>query len=132
MTKVLVDLLFYSGRRGGTETYTREIYRRLGDISDIQFVAFASTEAAEDGLEWFPGEIINSGISGFNRAAWAYGELFAVDRAARRIGADLVHCPANLGPIRPRVPTVVTLHDLRSSATRSGCPLGRPNCSCAS
>src|SRR5581483_11003763 len=27
-------------------------------------------------------------------------------------GADVLHCPTYYGPLRPRVPTVVTVHDL--------------------
>lgn len=112
MAVVLVDLLYFTGRRGGTETYVREIYRRFDGADDITFVGFGSTEIA--GLEtgWFPGEIIDSGISGHNRAAWAIGEVWAVARAAKRLGADLIHTPANLGPVRSGVPVVATIHDL--------------------
>jgi glycosyltransferase involved in cell wall biosynthesis len=114
--RVLVDFLFFSGTRGGTETYVRELYSRLGG-SDIEFVGFASTELAATDTSWFPGEMIDSGISGLNRLSWARGELMAVDRAAREHDADLVHSPANLGPVRfgplrPRVPVVLTLHDM--------------------
>src|SRR5947208_14931759 len=34
-----------------------------------------------------------------------------VSLAARRARADLLHLPAGLGPVRPLVPTVVTIHD---------------------
>jgi glycosyltransferase involved in cell wall biosynthesis len=109
--RVLVDLLFYSGTRGGTETYVREIYSRLGN-SDIEFVAYSSSEFAAGENSWFPGTVIDSGISGLNRLAWARGELTSVDRAARAHRADLIHCPANLGPIRSTVPVLLTLHDM--------------------
>jgi glycosyltransferase involved in cell wall biosynthesis len=72
-TRVLVDLLFYSGTRGGTETYVKEVYRRL-DASGIEFVGFASKELAAMDTSWFPGEIIDSGISGFNRLAFRHPE----------------------------------------------------------
>lgn len=35
-----------------------------------------------------------------------------VERAARHTGADLLHLPAAIGPIRGTMPTVVTIHDL--------------------
>jgi len=35
-----------------------------------------------------------------------------VERAAQRAGVDLLHLPAALGPVRGRLPTVVTIHDL--------------------
>jgi glycosyltransferase involved in cell wall biosynthesis len=111
--RVLVDLLFFTGTKGGMESYVREVYSRFSpDDPDLEFVGFASSELAATGVPWFPGPVIDSGISGENRVAWARGELFAVARAARRHGADLVHCPANFGPIRSRVPVVLTIHDL--------------------
>jgi Glycosyltransferase len=112
MTRVLVDFLYYSGSRGGTETYAREIYSRLTEEAGVEWIGFASTELIEHGAPWFPGRLIDSGISGRNRARWALGELFVVDRVARRERADVVHAPANLGPVRSSVPVVLTLHDL--------------------
>jgi glycosyltransferase involved in cell wall biosynthesis len=113
MPLVLVDLLFFTGKKGGMETYVRELYRELGSIdSEFAFIGLASTEFLALDTSWFPGEIIDSGISGEDRVAWARGELVAVSRAAERIGADLIHAPANMGPWRTRVPMVSTIHDL--------------------
>ncbi len=113
MIRVLVDLLSYTGTKGGMETYTRELYAELGRVAQgYEFVGFASKELLTLDHSWFPGEIVPSGISGENRFHWAYGELFAVARAARRHGADLIHSPATLGPRRSSVPTVVTMHDM--------------------
>lgn len=113
MRRVLVDLLFFTGTKGGMESYVREVYSRLSpDDPELEFVALASSELAAVGAPWFPGQIVDSGVSGENRVAWARGELFTVARAARRHAADLVHCPANFGPMRSRVPVVLTIHDL--------------------
>ncbi|TFC68483.1 glycosyltransferase family 1 protein [Cryobacterium sp. TMT2-4] len=113
MSRVLVDLLFYTGRKGGMESYVREVYGRIEpDAGGIEFIGLASSELAGSDTSWFPGEIVDSGISGENRIAWARGELVTVARAARRLRADLVHCPANLGPVWSRVPVVLTVHDL--------------------
>lgn len=113
MTAVLVDLLSYTGRKGGTETYTCNLYRAIGaQRIGWDFVGFASTEGAAGDLSWFPGKIIDSGISGEDRFAWARGELFAVSRVARREGVDLIHGPASFGPLRSPVPHVVTMHDM--------------------
>ena len=103
----------YTGTKGGMETYARELYRRLGTIvPSWEFIGFMSREGFQLDRSWFPGETIDSGISGENRFAWAYGELFAVARAARRVGADLVHSPATLGPRNTRMPSVVSMHDV--------------------
>ena len=111
--RVLVDLVFYTGTKGGMESYVREVYSRLSaDDPELEYVAFASSELAEAGAPWFPGAVVDSGVRGDDRVAWARAELFGVGRAARRLGADLVHCPANFGPLRSRVPVVLTVHDL--------------------
>lgn len=95
------------------ETYARELYRQLGALDNgFEYVGLGSTEIMELDLTWFPGKVINSGISGENRFTWAYGELFAISRWAKKLGADLIHCPALLGPLRSAMPTVITMHDL--------------------
>lgn len=110
---VFVDLLSYTGTKGGMETYTRELYRALGALpGSWEYVGYVSTEGASLDLSWFPGRIVESGISGENRFAWAWGELTQVARAAEREGADLVHAPATLGPRHTKMPTVVTMHDM--------------------
>lgn len=113
MPRVLVDLLSYSGTKGGMETYTRELYRALGTLGDeYDYVGFLSREGAALDMSWFPGRIIESGISGENRFQWAWGELTQVARAADRVRADLVHSPATLGPRKTTMPTVITMHDM--------------------
>ncbi|MGO4105220.1 glycosyltransferase family 4 protein [Leifsonia sp. YAF41] len=113
MTRILVDLLFFTGKKGGMESYVREVYTHIAPSStEFEFVGLASSELAAMDTSWFPGEIVDSGISGENRIAWARGELFSVARFARRLKADLIHCPANLGPLRSRVPVALTVHDL--------------------
>lgn len=110
---VLVDMLSYTGTKGGMETYTRELYRALGQMdTGLDFVALASKEGARLDLSWFPGEVIASRISGENRFVWAFGELVASSWTARRRRADLVHSPATLGPMWTSMPTVITIHDM--------------------
>ncbi|MFK4853264.1 glycosyltransferase family 4 protein [Microbacterium sp. ZW T6_19] len=113
MPRVLVDLLSYTGTKGGMETYTRSLYRALGALEgDWEYVGYVSREGAALDLSWFPGRIVESGISGENRFIWAWGELTQVARAAHRIEADLIHSPATLGPRKTAIPTVVTMHDM--------------------
>lgn len=110
---VFVDMLSYTGTKGGMETYTRELYRSLGQMdTGLDFVALASKEGANLDLSWFPGEVIASRISGENRFVWAFGELVASSWTARRRRADLVHSPATLGPAWTSMPTVITIHDM--------------------
>lgn len=113
MPLVLVDMLSYTGSKGGMETYARELYTALKAApEEFTFVGLASSEGFRLGHTWFPGEVIDSGISGEHRYRWAWGELFAVSRWAKRLGADLIHSPATLGPMRSSMPTVLTIHDM--------------------
>jgi glycosyltransferase involved in cell wall biosynthesis len=113
MPLVLVDLLSYTGTKGGMETYARELYREIGAApGDFTFVGLGSREIMSMDQDWFPGDVVDSGISGENRFSWAYGELYGVSRWADKLGVDLIHCPALLGPIKSRMPTVLTLHDM--------------------
>ena len=115
MKKVLVDLLFYTGTRGGMESYVREVYSRVTETSpDFTFVGLASAELSRLGAPWFPGQLIDSGISSQSAARWAIGELTVTSRVAKRIHADLIHSPANIGPIFSRVPVVLTIQDVLS------------------
>lgn len=113
MPRVLVDLLFYTGSKGGMESYVRNLYREMGSVAgSFDYVGLVPHEAQKLDLGWFPGELISANISGDKRASWARGELTVVPGAARRAQADLIHAPANLGPFRSSVPVVLTVHDL--------------------
>lgn len=113
MPRIFVNLLQTTGTKGGIEIYARELYRQLGTMdTGMEFVGYASRELAATGADWFPGRLIDSGISGENRFAWARGELFSVSRVAEREGADLIHGPAMLGPLRSSMPVVISFHDL--------------------
>lgn len=95
------------------ETYARELYREVGrQGNEFEFIGLASSEGYQLDHSWFPGEVVDTGISGENRFIWAFGELFQVARHAKRHGADLIHSPATLGPARSSMPTVVTMHDM--------------------
>jgi glycosyltransferase involved in cell wall biosynthesis len=111
MTRVLVDLLFYSGQKGGMESYVRHLYDQFRD-DNLDLVGLASTELAAAGAAWFPGSLLDSGVSGASRASWARGELLTAMASAKRTGANLIHSPANIGPWSGGVPVVLTVHDM--------------------
>ncbi|MCJ1708958.1 glycosyltransferase family 1 protein [Microbacterium sp. VKM Ac-2923] len=112
--RILVDLLGYTGGRGGTETYVRELLPRLAaEMPDAAFVALTGSSGAAGVRGFFPGEVRTIGWVGDGRASWAAGEIFAVGRAAKAVAADLVWSPANFGPLTAgAVPRVVSVHDV--------------------
>jgi glycosyltransferase involved in cell wall biosynthesis len=115
MTTVLTDLLFYTGTRGGMESYVREVYSRIQEYSpETRFVGLASSELARAGATWFPGELIDSGVSSTSSARWALAEIYLPGRVASRLKADVIHSPANIGPIFSRTPVVLTIQDVLS------------------
>ncbi len=107
-----VDLLYFTGKRGGTETYVRRVLPTIAARSpELDLVAIANTTAAPTLRDWFPGEVRTLPIDGEFRPLWALAEYVAVAPAAARADADLLWCPANFGPPGGRVPRLVTLHD---------------------
>ncbi len=113
MAKILVNLMSYTGTKGGMETYARELYREFGRMgTQHEYIGFGSTEFMRRDYSWFPGEVIPSGFSGENRFAWAFAELLMVSRAAAKQRVDLIHSPATIGPWRSRMPAVYTMHDM--------------------
>ena len=111
--RILVDLLAFTGTRGGTETYAREIVTRLPQhLPETELIALANRVGAAKIRSFFPGEVRVLPWVGADRVTWAAGELLAVNHAARKASASLVWAPANFGPITRRVPRVMTVHDV--------------------
>lgn len=112
--RILVDLLGFTGARGGTETYAREIVTRMPAwLPEARFVALVNRVAVERVGSFFPGDVRVARWVGADRVTWAAGELLAVNRASRALGIDVIWSPANFGPIRrARAGRVITAHDV--------------------
>jgi alpha-1,3-rhamnosyl/mannosyltransferase len=80
--------------RAGTARYLRGLLPELEARLDVVRLAFGgggrATAAVRDAV-WYP---------------------LGLGRAARRAGVGLLHCPSFRGPLRTRLPLVVTVHDL--------------------
>lgn len=123
--RVLVDLLSVTGRRGGTEVYAREIVTRLpAAMPGTEFFALANRAGADLVRAYFPGETHVLGAVGADRVTWAAGEALAASGVARRVGASVMWCPANFGPLTRAVPRVTTVHDV-TYHTSGGSLVGR-------
>lgn len=113
MSRILVDLLGYTGNRGGTETYVRALMAGLPQrLPNSEFVALANRPSADAVRAFFPGDVHAVRWVGRDRASWAMGAIAATARVARRVGADMIWCPSNFGPVMSTTtPLVVTVHD---------------------
>ncbi len=109
--RIAVDLVHVTGHRGGTETYVREVLPHLA-AHGAELVGLLNRELAADPPAWLPDRTVALPVSGANRVAWAAAENALVPAAARRVGADVLWCPANFGPVLSPVPVVLTVHDL--------------------
>ena len=114
--RLLVDLLFMSGGKGGMETYVRELYAEIKTfLPDIELIGVASQGFVEShSTEWFPGEIVTLRTSVSSRAQLAFAEAFLLTRVARAHNVDLIHSPANFGSWSKQIPSLLTLHDVLS------------------
>lgn len=111
-SRIVVDLLFYTGLRGGTETYVRQVLPRVARLApEFEFVGLTNRAGHDAITAWFPGPLRTLPLSGHDQRSWAAAEALAVAPLARRLGADLIWAPANFGPGSGTVPLLLTLHD---------------------
>lgn len=111
--KIVVDLLGFTGERGGTESYARELLTRLPDhLPGAQFHALTGRAGVERLRAFFPGPIQCIDWVDTGRSRWAAGEILSAERFARRAGADVIWCPSNFGPLRAGIPRLTTIHDV--------------------
>jgi glycosyltransferase involved in cell wall biosynthesis len=91
---------------------------RVGiDVSPLELTAAGTARYLRKLLDRLDGvDVYQYGMSGTSRAhkvlrdtGWYLG---ALPRRAARDGVDVLHCPAHRGPLRSRVPLVLTVHDL--------------------
>lgn len=119
--RVLVDLLGFTGSRGGTETYVRELLPRLAErLPDVRFAALTGRAGTDRVSAFFPGAVQTLPWVGADPATWALGTVAGTEVAGRRARADLIWAPANFGPVLRGLPRVVTVHDAIYDEVRGG------------
>ena len=85
---VAVDVTPLRLTRAGTARYLRNLLARIGAVESVAFGGDDRASVLVRELWWYP------------------------IRLSALHGPDVLHCPTYYGPVRPRVPTVVTVHDL--------------------
>jgi glycosyltransferase involved in cell wall biosynthesis len=104
--RVALDITIAQLGRAGPHVYVTELARALGALLDDRLCPIASRFAAPVGARRTMGDRLRT----LGRDLWWH--QIGVARAARRMGAALLHLPAGMGPVRRRLPTVLTIHDL--------------------
>lgn len=63
--RIGVDLTFYTGTRGGMETYVRDLYTGLGvQHPSTELMAITTQAAREPVSAWFPGHVHVTRVGG--------------------------------------------------------------------
>ncbi len=92
----------------GMDIVAVETIRAFAEHSQHEFVVFAKPDSAHDGLPTAP----NIQIVELPGGPYPIWEQYALPKAARQHGIDLLHCTANTAPLQPSAPLVLTLHDI--------------------
>ena len=101
--RIAFDLTPARMNPAGTGRYARGLLGALGRRDGLELELLVASRRSP---RTAPARI---GLALARELAWYPA---GVDAAARRAGAALVHVPAALGPVRPRTPLVLTIHDV--------------------
>jgi glycosyltransferase involved in cell wall biosynthesis len=96
--RVALDVSPLRLTRAGTARYIRNLQARIDGVEAVEFGDAGRVSVLARELWWYPVRL-------------------------SRLRADVLHCPTYYGPLRPRTPTVVTVHDL--AVFRHGGAFGR-------
>jgi glycosyltransferase involved in cell wall biosynthesis len=115
--RVGLNLLYLvPGETGGGEIYARRLVPALARARpEVELVAFVNREAFDTlGQESLgPGvQLVRVDVSGRSRLRRVAAEQVALPRLLRRGGVELLHSLGTTTPLRPGVPSVVTLYDV--------------------
>lgn len=110
-----VNAVFFQPRMGGLETYVRQLLPALLERRPDLRISVFVTPAGRDALatESWAGdvELVTRRLLSVPHTK-AIAELTVVGRLAAARGAQVLHSVAMLGPLRPNVPSVVTIADV--------------------
>ncbi len=95
----------------GVQHYAREVTRALCALApaDVAFTVFSGREGRE-GAGGLP--VVASPIPAGGPMRGMLWEQTVLKRMARQAGIDVLFSPANMAPLYPHIPSVVTIHDL--------------------
>ncbi|WP_067491433.1 glycosyltransferase family 4 protein [Actinomadura hibisca] len=110
--RILLDATAVPADRGGLGRYVDGLLAALHTLGADLAVACQRADEQRYGL-LAPGARVVAGPAALahraTRLAW---EQSGLPHLAERVGADVIHLPSYTIPIRPGLPTVVTIHDV--------------------
>jgi glycosyltransferase involved in cell wall biosynthesis len=106
VSRIAFDTTISALDLAGTARHIRALEAALRPVLGERLVALRSRLAAPHESPRTTGAMART----LARDLWWH--QVGVERAARRAGAALLHLPAAVGPVRGRLPSVVTIHDL--------------------
>ena len=110
--RIGVDAQVLGGHESGVELWIRHVLRTLSEIDgDHEYVVYTHEEAMpiEHREGWSVEFRVGRTRSRLGRILW---EQLCLPELLRRDGIDVLHAPAYVMPLRARVPTVLTVHDV--------------------
>lgn len=96
-------------KKHGMDMVALELIQNLQKIdTKNEYVIFVKPDEDTSCLEETP----NFKIVELGGGPYPTWEQFALPRAARKEGCDILHCTSNTAPINTKIPLVITLHDI--------------------
>src|SRR5688572_22623891 len=106
--RVALDVTAIPPRLTGAGTYVARLVDALARRDDVDLAIIARKDDAD---RWRHGGTVHA-VAPSSRPARLAWEQVSAPSVARRIGAGVWHGPHYTKPLRVKVPTVVTVHDL--------------------
>ena len=96
-------------KKHGMDMVALELIRNLQDIDhENEYVIFVAPDEDDSVLK----ETANFKIVPLEGGFYPLWEQFALPKAARKAGCEILHCTSNTAPLNCEIPLVVTLHDI--------------------
>ena len=99
----------FRSKKHGMDMVALELIRQLQQIDhENEYFIFVKPDEDDTVLK----ETANFRIIKLDGGSYPQWEQFALPKAAREAGCELLHCTSNTAPVNCRIPLVTTLHDI--------------------
>ncbi len=99
----------YRSKKHGMDMVALELIRELQKLDKTnEYVVFIKPDSDNDIFE----DSDNFKFVSLNGGPYPLWEQVALPRAAKKENCDILHCTSNTGPVNPKMPLIITLHDI--------------------